>query len=86
MRRRRDWEAERTSEARHGCDAHESVAAVQAGGDIDIALAGDGQALWAAEAAIPDARVAVGLDGPDGFVGRKRRAVTRSVPAALTAR
>src|SRR5208282_2415263 len=54
-------------------DADQSVAAMEAGGEVDVALAGDGQALRAAEAAEPGAGVAVGLNGPDGFIGGERR-------------
>jgi hypothetical protein len=63
-----------TSEASpSGRDADQAAAAVEAGGEIDVSLARDGQALRTAEAAIPGARVAVGLDGPDGVVGGERR-------------
>ncbi len=52
-----------------GCDADDAAAAVEAGGKVNVALARDGEALRAAKTAIPDARVAVGIDGPDGVVG-----------------
>ena len=55
-----------------GGDADDPVVAVQTRGDVDVALARDGETLRAAEAAIPGAGVAVGLNGPDGFIGRER--------------
>ena len=54
-------------------DAHQPAAAVQAGGNEYIALAGNGQSLRTAQPAIPGARVAVRLNGPDGLVRRERR-------------
>ncbi len=47
---------------------------MEAGGEVDVAVLGERQALGTAQAAIPGAGVAVGLDGPDGVVGGERGA------------
>ena len=57
-----------------GGDADQAAAAMEAGGEVDIAHFGEREALGTAEAAIPGAGVAVGLDGPDGVVGGERGA------------
>jgi hypothetical protein len=55
-----------------GGDADETALTVEAGGDIEISVGGEGETLRAAEAAIPDAGSAMGVDGPDGVVGGER--------------
>src|ERR1035438_3598404 len=45
---------------------------MEAGGNVDVTLFGEREALGAAETAIPGACVAVGLNGPDSVVGRER--------------
>ena len=47
---------------------------METGGQIDVALVVERQSLRTAQAAIPGAGVAVGLDGPDGVVGAERGA------------
>src|ERR1035441_4350584 len=51
-----------------GRHPHQSAAAVQAGCDADVSLLGECQALRSTEAAIPWARFAVRIDGPDGVI------------------
>jgi hypothetical protein len=55
-------------------DADDAAAAMEAGGQINVALFGEREALGTAQSAIPGTGVAVGLDGPDGVVGAKRGA------------
>ena len=54
------------------CDADKAAAAVETGGDVDVSIFGEGEALGTAEASIPGADFAMGVDGPDGVVGEER--------------
>src|ERR1039458_994855 len=53
-------------------DAHQAALATEAGGQVDVALFGECEALRTAQAAVPGAGFAVRLDGPDGVVGAER--------------
>ena len=66
-----------------GCDADDAAAAVEAGGHVDAAVARQRQSLGTAQAAIPCARVSVGIDGPDGVVGRERGTGDEEHPRAV---
>ena len=52
-----------------GGDADDAAAAVEAGGDVQVVVDVEGDALGAAEALVEDGGGAVGVDGVDGLVG-----------------
>ena len=52
-----------------GGDADDAALAAEAGGDVEVVVDVEGQALGAAEAAVEDGGVAVAVDGVDDLVG-----------------
>ena len=67
-------------------DADDAAAAMERGGDIDVAGGIERQALGTAQAAVEDGGVAGGVDGVDDVVGGSRGAATSSVPSSRKAR
>jgi len=49
-------------------DADDAAVAVERGGDLEVVVGVEGHALGAAEAAVEDRGVAVGVDGVDALV------------------
>ena len=56
-----------------GGDADQATATVEAGGEVDVAIFGEGEALGRPRPRIPGAGFAMGVDGPDGVVGGEGR-------------